>query len=132
MIRGTADTHTLIWYLFDNPKLSRVAGDFIDRALGAGDDIVFSAITFIEIVYLIERGRVDADILHRIDQALAQEPSIYEVPIDCGLADFVAKIPKGAIPDLPDRVIAATALSLGVPLLTADRVIRASSVPTIW
>ena len=32
MIAGVADTHTAIWYLFNDDRLSLVSGDFIDRA----------------------------------------------------------------------------------------------------
>jgi predicted nucleic acid-binding protein len=33
---------------------------------------------------------------------------------------------------MPDRIIAATALHLGLPLISRDRKIQLSSVPTIW
>ncbi|HEY2156606.1 MAG TPA: PIN domain-containing protein, partial [Isosphaeraceae bacterium] len=105
---------------------------FIDDALAACDEVVFSAITLVEVVYLAERGRIAADSLNQIRLASQAEPLIREWPILGSLADFVARIPRVEIPELPDRVIAATALRLGVPLLTADRVIRASSVPTVW
>jgi predicted nucleic acid-binding protein len=33
---------------------------------------------------------------------------------------------------MPDRIIAATALHLGVPVITRDRKIRASNLKSIW
>jgi predicted nucleic acid-binding protein len=36
------------------------------------------------------------------------------------------EVPREAVPDLPDRVIAATALLHGVPILSRDRRIQAS------
>jgi predicted nucleic acid-binding protein len=39
---------------------------------------------------------------------------------------------RSEIPDMPDRIIAATAIHLGVPVLSRDGRIRASSVRTIW
>jgi PIN domain nuclease of toxin-antitoxin system len=33
---------------------------------------------------------------------------------------------------MPDRIIAATALSLGVPVISRDGKIRTSAVETIW
>ena len=33
---------------------------------------------------------------------------------------------------MPDRIIAATALHLGVPVISRDGKIRASTVATIW
>jgi PIN domain nuclease of toxin-antitoxin system len=32
MIAGVADTHTAIWHLFDDPRLSQAARKFIDDA----------------------------------------------------------------------------------------------------
>jgi PIN domain nuclease of toxin-antitoxin system len=32
MIAGVADTHTALWYLYDDARLSVAAGDFIDQA----------------------------------------------------------------------------------------------------
>jgi PIN domain nuclease of toxin-antitoxin system len=57
MIGGVADTHTALWYLFDDERLSNSAGDFIDQAGAAGRRIVVSSISLAEIVYLIEKKR---------------------------------------------------------------------------
>ena len=54
MILGVADTHTAIWYLFDDKRLSGTAGEFIDQAAVAGGRIAVSSITLAEIVYLLE------------------------------------------------------------------------------
>jgi PIN domain nuclease of toxin-antitoxin system len=32
MIAAVADTHTALWYLFNDGRLSVAAGDFIDKA----------------------------------------------------------------------------------------------------
>jgi PIN domain nuclease of toxin-antitoxin system len=55
MIAGGADTHTALWYLFNDARLSTTAGDFIDQAAAAGSQMVVSSISLAEIVYLIER-----------------------------------------------------------------------------
>lgn len=54
------------------------------------------------------------------------------VPLGHDLAMVVAHVPYSEIPELPDRIIAATALHLGVPLICGDAVIQASNVPTPW
>ncbi|AFY81730.1 type II toxin-antitoxin system VapC family toxin [Oscillatoria acuminata] len=53
-----ADTHTLIWYVFDLPRLSPAALNALEQAASVGDFIYFSAISIVEISYLIERGRL--------------------------------------------------------------------------
>ena len=50
MIAGVADTHTALWYLFDDERLSVPAGDFIDQAAAERRRIVVSAISLAEIV----------------------------------------------------------------------------------
>ena len=44
----------------------------------------------------------------------------------------VARIPRSQVPELPDRIIAATALHLDVPLVTRDHTIQGAPVQTIW
>ena len=49
----------------------------------------------------------------------------------CRLA-ALALVSREEVPDLPDRIVAVTALALGVPLVSRDRKILASRVRTIW
>ena len=58
MIVGVADTHTALWYLLKNPRLSATARIFMDDAANAGHDIALWAISLAEIVYLVEKNRL--------------------------------------------------------------------------
>ncbi|MGL5078370.1 MAG: PIN domain-containing protein, partial [Waterburya sp.] len=49
-----------------------------------------------------------------------------------GVVEALATIPRDNVPDLPDRIIAATAVHLGLPLISRDSKITASKVNTIW
>jgi len=49
MIADIADTHAALWYLFNDARLSMTAGDFIDQAGAAGNQVLVSAITLAEI-----------------------------------------------------------------------------------
>jgi len=40
-------------------------------------------------------------------------------------------LPRDLVPEMPDRIIAATALHLGLPLVTRDRRLQAAGIPTI-
>ena len=42
MIAGVADTHTALWYLLKNPRLSATARSFMDDAASAGHDIALA------------------------------------------------------------------------------------------
>ena len=132
MIRAVADTHTLLWYLYKNARLSPLGLKKIDEIIAAGDEIAISSITLVEIVYLVERRRIEGDSLHRVLDAIDREALFLEWPVDRRIMGSIATIPRNEVPDLPDRIIGATALCLDVPLLSADRMLRASRVPTIW
>jgi PIN domain nuclease of toxin-antitoxin system len=41
-------------------------------------------------------------------------------------------VSRAEVPDMPDRIVAATDIHLGVSVISRDGNIRASSVNTIW
>ena len=100
----------------------------------AGSPVYISAISLIEICYLIEKRRIASDLLQRILAVLNEpDPSLIVVPIDLAISIAVQNIDRDTVPDMPDRIIAATALHLNLPLVTRDRKIQASqSIITIW
>lgn len=133
MIVAIADTHAAIWYLFSDPRLGREASAFIDAAIVSRDRVGISAISFTEMVYLIEKERISANALDDVLTAIADPKSVLQqVPVDDTVAVAMQQIPRRDIPDLPDRIIAATALYHGVPVLSRDRRIRASNIKTVW
>jgi PIN domain nuclease of toxin-antitoxin system len=133
MIRAVADTHTVIWYLFRDSRLSDVARTTIEDAAANGEQVAFSSITLAEIVYLAERGRIRAETLEHLLQAVEGEGVVLvEIPFDRTIAQAMVNIPRSEVPDLPDRMIAATADYLDVPVISRDSMIRASRIGTIW
>lgn len=133
MIVAIADTHATVWYLFSDVRLGRAASAFIDDTIAAGDHIGVSAISIAEMVYLIEKGRIPANALNDLHAATADPQAVLRyVPLDENIATKMAEIPRQDIPDLPDRIIAATALFHVVPVLSRDGRIRASTIRTIW
>jgi PIN domain nuclease of toxin-antitoxin system len=53
-------------------------------------------------------------------------------PLDRAVADTLELVDRNEVPDMPDRVIAATAATLKVPLISRDRKIRSSKIETLW
>jgi PIN domain nuclease of toxin-antitoxin system len=134
MTSVVADTHTLIWYVFDLQRLSEAALTALEQAVNTGNPIYVSAITVIEIAYLVEKGRFAEEVLTRILNAL-DDPNvgIVLVPLDRNISGAIRQIDRVTVPDMPDRIIAATAFSLGIPLVTRDLRIRAlTTIKTIW
>jgi PIN domain nuclease of toxin-antitoxin system len=133
MVSAVADTHTIVWYLFSDHRLSSNARDAIEGAAASGDQVAFSAITLAEIVYLAEKGRIQSTTYSRLIAAIgAQDAVLTVIAFDEAVAGYLHRVGRDQVPDMPDRIIAATALALGMPLISRDSKIRLSGVSTIW
>lgn len=134
MLAHVTDTHSLIWYLEDNPFLSPKANNVFD-ACDRGEIVIYiPTICLVEILYLQEKWRISADLKVLLDEELRSDNSRFTIAnLDESVVDVMAQIPRNVVPDLPDRIIAATALSLGLPLITKDAKIHSCKVvETIW
>jgi len=127
------DTHAIVCFLFDRTRLSAPARAEIQRSESAGDRFQVSTISIIEVRYLIEKGRLPETAYE--DLVLSFHDPLLNVDllsVDLDVAVAVERIPRDIVPHLPDRIIAATALTFNLPLVTADHRIRAAGIPTIW
>jgi PIN domain nuclease of toxin-antitoxin system len=128
-----ADTHALIWYLLDSPRLSGSASAQFEACRTGGVRVGVASISIVEIVYLVDKGRIPAQTIPLLQESLERQPSMLEiVPLTQSIAMAVRQVPREQVPDLPDRVIAATALHLAVPLISRDRRIQLPNVTTVW
>jgi PIN domain nuclease of toxin-antitoxin system len=133
MIAGVADTHAALWYLLKNPQLSVTARQFMDDAASAGHDILLSPISLAEIVYLVEKNRLPASAYNELKAALLNpDYVIEEAPFTAEIVDAMHQVPRATVPDMPDRIVAATAAYFGGPVISRDGRIRASSIQTVW
>lgn len=101
--------------------------------IAAGDPILLPAICLVELIYLVEKGRIPRSDWEALRTALKQEDSGFRVaPLDAAIAECLERVPRDQVPDMPDRIITATALHLGLPLVTRDGQIRATGVQVVW
>jgi PIN domain nuclease of toxin-antitoxin system len=133
MIAAVADTHAEIWYLFNDTRLSLRAREFISHAVRSGNTIVVSAISMAEIVYLIEKNRLPLTPYTDLRKALADPGDVLkEAPFTAAIVDAMRQIGRAAVPDLPDRAVAATVFYLNIPIIRRDARIESSNLQTIW
>jgi len=104
MLGAVADTHAVIWYIFADPRLSATARTTIEQIAMDGNQIGFSSITLAEIVYLSERGRINADTLDRLLAAVDSEDALLvEIPFERNIALTLRQVDRSQIPDLPSE-----------------------------
>ncbi|MCE2976993.1 MAG: type II toxin-antitoxin system VapC family toxin [Pseudanabaena sp.] len=129
-----ADTHTIIWYLRSPEKLSTNAVNALDNALNNGESIFISAISLVEMNYLVEKNRIPTSSLEQLLQ-LIDDPlvNLVVIPLDTPVAKAFTQIPRKIVPEMGDRIIAATALYLGLPLVTKDhKISNLSNIQIVW
>ncbi|MGQ0543410.1 MAG: type II toxin-antitoxin system VapC family toxin [Blastocatellia bacterium] len=129
-----ADTHVVIWFLEQPSRLSTTAERELKNAIESSNENIFlSAISLIEIQYLIEKGRISSSFLATLFSELDNpDPIFVIVPVDQDIARNCAVISRADVPDMPDRIIAVTASHLNLPLISADRSLQSSRISVIW
>jgi PIN domain nuclease of toxin-antitoxin system len=125
-----ADTHAYHWWLSEPERLSPAAG----LALSAADEVVVASITWFELAWLARRGRIGfrgsvEGWLHRISQ------EVRTLGLTATIAATAAGLPDTFPADPADRLIFATAIGHGLPLVSRDRKMHehaALSAGVIW
>ncbi len=134
MKRYVADTHSILWYLAKDRRLSRHARSVFQVAKEDRSRILVPSIVLVEAIFLMQRRRIpEAQVLKLFELSEDAEASICVVPLNMAVARAVGDFGPTAIPDMPDRIIAATARALNLPLITVDPIITESElVEVIW
>lgn len=126
-------THTIIWYLSNDARLSKKAGEALDNASASGDCIYVPSICLVELTYLVEKGRLPRIARDRLVRTFDEPSAACKIAaLDRDVADALELISRDEVPDMPDRVIAATAAARKVTLIRRDRRIQSSTVETLW
>jgi PIN domain nuclease of toxin-antitoxin system len=126
------DTHVVVWLALEPARISKRARAAIAETRRRGEGLAISDITLLEIAAIENKGRIKLSA--SLEAFLTEiEARFVVLPITgricAGALGFPAAYPK----DAADRVIGATALVEGLPLITADDGIRRSKVlNTIW
>lgn len=127
------DTHAWIWWLANPEAISRAAREEIDRAMET-EEILISSISCWEIALLVRKERLELTM--PVEDWIARSealPFVQFVPLDNRIALRSNHLPGEIHEDPADRIIIATALTLGAPLVSKDTRIRDyPHVETIW
>ncbi|MGH9381723.1 MAG: type II toxin-antitoxin system VapC family toxin [Thermoanaerobaculia bacterium] len=124
------DSHALQWWSAEPSRLSTAAGD----AIAAADELAVSAVTWFELAWLAERGRIVVTIPVRswLTQLAA---GVRTAGITPAIAHTAASLPDNFPGDPADRLIYATALEHEWQLVTKDSKMRRFPQPrsiTVW
>ena len=123
------DTHVLLWWLFDDPKLSGTARDIIQAP---DNTILVSSASGWEISTKHRLGKLPhagEAVRHLPSLLLKSRMTVLSITMEHALA-------AGALPgrhrDPFDRMLIAQGQIEGLPIVTSDRVFQQYSVELVW
>jgi len=127
------DTHVWVRGASDKDSISKRAASVIRRHERSGG-VGISALSLWEVAFLHRRGRIKTpEPLREWLLFLTHAAGLVVHPISLDVSLAAASLPAAFPSDPSDRLITATAIVLGCPLVTADERIRAAKVvETIW
>jgi PIN domain nuclease of toxin-antitoxin system len=127
------DTHAWIWFISNPDLLSKRAKKAVNAAV-EDNSILISSISAWELSLLVTKKRITLT-LDVTDWIAKSEslPFIQFMPVTNSIAVKSVNLPLPLHPDPTDRIIIATALSLGASLVTKDeKLLDYAPINTIW
>ena len=126
------DTHVVLWLALEPARISKKARAVLEESRHGGEGLAISDVSLLEIAIIDSKGRIQ---LHAsLEAFLSEVETRFSVlPINGRVCVRAVNLPAVYPKDPADRIIGATALVEGIPLVTADDAIRRSkALPTIW
>ena len=127
------DTHAWVWFISEPARLSKRAEVSIERALRK-NEILISSISAWEVALLVSQKRLELtmDVSEWISSS-EKLPFLRFVPIDNTIAIQAVHLPLPPHSDPADRIIIATSLQFGAPVVTMDKkILDCPHVQGIW
>jgi PIN domain nuclease of toxin-antitoxin system len=127
------DTHVWVWFVSNPELLSKKAKRTIERAV-VDNNVFIPSISAWEVALLTSKKRLllsmeVADWIKKSEML----PFVNFIPVDNSIAVKSVNLPQPFHSDPADRIIIATAISLGASLITKDeRILKYPHVKTIW
>jgi PIN domain nuclease of toxin-antitoxin system len=127
------DTHAWVWFVSNPELLSKKAERTIERAV-VDKNVFISSISAWEVALLTSKKRLllsmeVADWIKKSEML----PFVNFIPVDNSIAVKSVNLSPPFHSDPADRIIIATAISLGASLITKDeRILEYPHVKTIW
>lgn len=123
------DTHSLVWYFTENPRLSKKALKVFEKTVKEGT-IIIPTVVLAEIMHIAKKGRITMSFTETVKKI--EDNENFEItPLDLDILKKADEIDCEL--EMHDRLIAAAALFFDAPLITKDQTLKESDLcRIIW
>lgn len=116
MSNYVTDTQALVKFMMGKKVINDASHKAFQEADRGEGTIIIPAIVLMEVLYLFEKNRIPVGLFHAED--LMESENYQFEPLSLEVLKAGSEI--NDIPELHDRLIAATARHLGLPIITND------------
>lgn len=124
------DSHVVHWWSAEPERMSSAAA----KAISSADELAVADISWFELAWLARHERIALAIpIAAWLQSLAAQ--VRTIPVTPAIANTAVSLPSSFPGDPADRLIYATAIEQGWPLITKDKRLRDHRHPkplTVW
>jgi PIN domain nuclease of toxin-antitoxin system len=125
-----ADTHALLWWFTDSPRISPKAAE-IFSGCEKGERIIFvPSIVIAEALSIFDKKRVSFD-FKRLFKKINESENFRLIALDYLILQKMVSLKD--IPELHDKIIVSTAKYLNLPIITRDEILQnIPHIKTVW
>ena len=124
------DTHALLWWFTDSPKISPKASEIFEKC-ERGENIIFiPSIVIAEALSIFEKKRVSFD-FKKLFKKINESENFVLIALDYPILQKMVDLKD--IPELHDKIIVSTAKYLNFPIITKDKALQdLPYIKTVW
>jgi PIN domain nuclease of toxin-antitoxin system len=123
------DTHTFLWFLFDDPRLGDMRAETIEST---ANTVFISAVSVFEVTNKNRLGKLNAaqELAHSVE-VVCRDLGFSMLPLSFAHSQRAGMI-QSPHRDPFDRMLAAQSIVEGIPIMTIDARIRELGAETVW
>lgn len=125
-----ADTHALIWWFTESPRISTKASEIFEQC-EKGESVIFiPSIVIAEALSIFDKKRIDFD-FKNLFRKINESDNFVIISLDYPILQKMVDLKD--VPELHDKIIVSTAKYLNLPVITKDEVLhKIPHLKTVW
>lgn len=129
-MNSVTDTHALLWWFTDSPKIGPKASEIFEKC-ELGENIIFiPSIVIAEALSIFDKKRLSFD-FRKLFKKINDSENFVIIALDYPVLHKMVDLKD--VPELHDKIIVATSKYLNLPIITKDETLQnLLHIKTVW